>query len=174
MSWCSLCWRTYQPTHYSSECLDCRDLSIEARIAWRLLDEALEAPPFQVWPKRRHRRRRLPVQQPAEVALGAQCRLQPLRKWRWFRRHWFLQRISAPQCKILVLRRWLFVGDLDDVRKVAGGTGPKKVTHILCLCPEYVKDTSSDRYMKSMPQALARRNTFCTHLVRQWYGRSST
>ncbi|MFN9905012.1 MAG: hypothetical protein ACK56F_02655, partial [bacterium] len=75
-SYCLACWRAYQPPHYSSECLDCRDLSVQECIGRRLLDEALEKPPFQVWPKKRSRRgRRLPVRQPAEVASGTQFNL---------------------------------------------------------------------------------------------------
>ena len=60
---------------------------------------------------------------------------------------------------LLILRTWLFVGDLDDVRKVADGNGPQNIAHVLCLCPEHLQEASGDQEMLSRPQFSMQRCT---------------
>ena len=56
------------------------------------------------------------------------------------------------------------MGDLDDVRKVANGTGPRKVTHILCLCPEHLRDDDRDLWMLSLPRIAEQGGILFAHI----------
>ena len=133
-----MCWGPVAPGSNSYECAACAELTLDERAAWLRLDDLLSNPPFRVWPKRARNHRN--HQQPGQAAQDAQ----------------FLCGCASSRCPTAcgrhggscILRQWLYVGDLDDTRKVARGDGPADITHILCLCPEHLRNTEEDQEMR--------------------------
>jgi hypothetical protein len=156
MSFCHVCWQTGRV--HSTECASCAFLTVDARMIWLLLDDLLQKPPFRVWSKGgKHRRGQPVVQQPGQVAWGtcfgfmcAGCFVHPAS--------------CAPFTTMLYSSRpWLYVGDIDDARKVAAGECPHRITHIICLCPEHLQNDERDTALRQDAAVYSFRVT-CSHL----------